>query len=97
MDSDPDMALSGQSRDGQCAEHYPAQRGGGQEGWPGIWNSRAEKGQHNRLLDIRPGQPGGRGKGDEETQLKRVGVRLEPGPSVSLDSGMLDSHPGPAL
>ena len=32
MDSNPDMVRSGQSRDGQYAEHYPAQRGEGQGG-----------------------------------------------------------------
>lgn len=97
VDSDPDMALSGQSRDASV-ENTTQHRGeGDRSGWPGIWNSRAEKGQQNRSLDIRPGQPGGQGEGMRRPRLKRVGVRLGPGPSVSLDSGMLDSHPGPVL
>lgn len=30
-------------------------------------------------------------------RLELVGIRLEPGPSISLDSGVPDSHPGPVL
>ena len=35
---------------------------GDKRGWSGIWNSRAERGEHSRLLDIRPGQPEGQGE-----------------------------------
>lgn len=42
-----------QIRDSQCAEHHPAQRR-----WRRIQKTWAEKGQHSRRFEMRPGQAG---------------------------------------
>lgn len=68
-------------------------RGGGQ----GLGTQGLRKGQCSRLLDIRPGQPGGQGERDEETQAGTGGHQAGAWSFHQLGLRCAVPHPGPVL
>ena len=56
-DSHPDMVRSEQGQP-VCRTLPSTEEGGRRRRWSGAWNTWAEKGQHNRLFEIGPGQAG---------------------------------------